>query len=78
MAHDLSSPLTVQSERKPSKTTDVMVGVFPFCVAAKAALLATAGVDPGAAITKDSHQASDKTQTVTQQYTPHHANDTVK
>ena len=43
------SPLTVQSERKPSKTTDVMVGMLALSMAEKAALLATAGLDPGPA-----------------------------
>ena len=39
----------MQSERKPSKTTDVIVGMLEFCMAEKAALLATAGLDPGPA-----------------------------
>lgn len=37
---------TVQSERKPSKTTDVMVGMLAFSMAENAALLATAGLAP--------------------------------
>ncbi len=44
-----SAPLTVQSERKPSKTTEVMAGMLAFCMAEKAAVLATAGLDPGPA-----------------------------
>ena len=46
-------PLTVQSERKPSKTTDVIVGMLSFCMAEKAALLATAGLEPGPAAAGD-------------------------
>lgn len=45
--------LTVQSERKPSKTTDVMVGMLTFSMAEKAALLATAGLVPGPAAAGD-------------------------
>ena len=47
--HGASWLLTVQSERKPSKTTDVMVGMLAFCMAEKAALLANAALEPGPA-----------------------------
>ena len=41
----------MQSERKPSKTTEVMVGMLPVSTAENAALLATAGFAPGPAST---------------------------